>query len=54
MLFFFPPGWSRAGKVMTYLPQLGRSQSGADRVLTQCPSRAFLSLISMIMLLPDQ
>lgn len=39
---------------MTYLPQLGRSQSGTGRVLTQCPSRAFLSLISMIMLLLDQ
>lgn len=51
---FFPPGWSTTGKVMTYLPQLGRSQSGTGRVLTQCPSRAFLSLISMIMLLPDQ
>lgn len=52
--FFFPSGWSRAGKVMTYLPQLGRSQSRTGGVLTQCPSRAFLPLISMIMLLLDQ
>lgn len=26
---------------MTYLPQLGRSQSGTGRVLTQCPSESF-------------
>lgn len=41
MLFFFPPGWSTTGEVMTYLPQLGRSQSGTGGVLTQCPSKSF-------------
>ena len=53
-MLFSSPGWSTAREVMTYLPQLGRSQSGTGRVLTQCPSRAVLSLISVIMLLPDQ